>query len=217
MKNLKLYESELYIAKLSDLKIIEITKVLTQNNINDEYGVHDINHQYFVNLKNDEENLPIIMQEVKEKGKTYLEDTLTKTKINLITHQASPYWQEQKWAREIKRKNISHIDLVYKNDKLILNHLQNPFNIIYNEGNLSLAILPQNVKPILMANKEEKQKLLDYQNNTLETRKQKIENLKEIQKQKISPYFQTETENYNIVQDEEFENFVKKYIKTLKE
>lgn len=202
-KQTKIYNpNELYIAKLSDLIVFKIYDLRGFLTADIEGNMYLSEIRFYTHLISNIKkiNLPIILRWNEAKGQKYLEDTLTGTKINVITAKDDARWKCRQELMQCISENIAHIETLCEfntNDKkmarIYLSEAQNTseLNKIHNSGKLSLSIDLENVKPISKATKEEQISLLEYRdenNPSLNERKMVIESLKQIQAQEISPF-----------------------------
>ena len=229
MKTNTLYnQNELYFLNTSDLIVFKIYDVLSIPTIDSEYGMINLSHQYYVELAPEEKaEIPIILTLKSSKGQKYFEDTLTNTKINLITYPTSANWTKRKLSEQIEKERISYVKITYVNDKKILCPYQTPNSalcVINNNDKLSLAVFPENIKPLFAATKDEQTSLMDYDiDEAINQRKQIIENLKSIQEKEIRPYYPSKKQIQNLPSSllpnhqecltSQFSAFVKKYTK----
>lgn len=231
MKTNNLYnKNELYILNTADLVVFKIYDVLSTPTIDDEYGMINLSHQYFVELAHEAKiNIPIILALKSAHGQKHFEDTLTNTKINLITYPTSAKWNKRKLSEQIEKERLSHVKITYLNDKEILCPYQAPYSAlqtINNNDKLSLAVFPENIKPLFTASEDEQVNLMDYDmEKNISEEKQIIENLKSIQKQEIRPYYPSKKQLQNLPNSllpshqgcltPQFITFAKKYTKKI--
>lgn len=224
MKNqTKIYNpNELYVAKLSDLIVFKIYDYkITIDEENPQLMEIRLYIHLISNIKRS--SLPIILYWNEKNGEKYLEESLTGTKINVITLKNDARLTFSQELSQCVSENISHIETLFElgTNRVYFSETPNSLELpkIYNNGQLSLAIHLEDVKPISSAAKEEQISLLEYRNEntpSLNERKMLIESLKETQAAEIKPFVLSEKvdepkEIQNDTLQHQFDSFVDEY------
>ena len=192
-------KNTLYIVKTSDLLKVKMKEITCNTNFDPESESFMSRQKFYVDfdkITEDQPNIPIILTPLRNKDGLYLEEPLTKTKINLINISNSPKTEDKTNNRIIGKKRIRNIEVLYEgnflnNPKYYLNTYKydyNPLNTIYDNGAISLAVFPYALQDILCLSQDmQKQYLSDYDrlNVALEDI---IEKAKEEQKNEINDY-----------------------------
>lgn len=206
--NIIFNSNQIYIVNVSDLIVVDIYDETEKPNFDEKGKYIDSNHILYTHLNAYafDLNYPLSLRWVEKNGEKYLEEILTGTKINVITSADTNRIKYEKENNQINKEGISHIETFWNNDiesasRIYIKESQ-AIPQIYNNGNISLAIFPDDLIPLSDFDYNNRNIMINALNNYdySEEIKSIVESLKNKQHEAIStliPKVESETKQTN--------------------